>query len=492
MRKSNEILRRKRLESSDNRRVYSSVIEQHPSGSDDRCGKRLTYTLFAILALLWPFQELHSIEPDTAGKVKIYKFDIKKEIAPPVWRSTKMAMEEAAEMKVDLILIEMSTYGGMLESADSIRTKLLESPIPVYVFIDHNAASAGALIAIACDSIYMSKGSTIGAATVVDQTGQVVPDKYQSYMRAMMRSTAEATGRDPNIAQAMVDPRIKIEGVIDSGSVLTFTASEALKFGFCEGIAEDVEEVLEIAGIDRYEIVEQELKPMDKIIGFLINPIVSGILIMIIVGGIYFELQTPGVGFPLIAAITAALLYFAPLYLEGLADHWEILLFVAGVILLIVEIFALPGFGVTGISGIVLIVTSLTLALVNNIGFDFRPVDLSKFVVSFFLVIISIFISIILSYYITKSVFGQNRIFGSLALETVESKTEGYTAASEDYSSMVGKTGIAHSILRPVGKVIIDEVVFDAIAESGYIEKGDPVEVTGYRTTQLIVRKAEV
>jgi membrane-bound serine protease (ClpP class) len=264
-----------------------------------------------------------------------------------------------------------------------------------------------------------------------------------------------------------------------------------MKFNFCEGIAEDVEEVLEIAGISNYEMVEQELRPLDKIIGFLINPIVSGILIMVIVGGIYFELQTPGVGFPLIAAITAALLYFAPLYLEGLAAHWEILLFIVGVILLIIEIFALPGFGVAGISGIVLIVASLTLALVNNIGFDFRPVDFPKFVVSFFLVIISVFISLILSYYITRSVFGRNILFGSLALETVESKTEGYTAASQDYQRMVGKTGTAHSILRPGGKVIVEGVVFDAIAESGYIEKGDPVEVSGYQTTQLVVRKTQ-
>jgi membrane-bound serine protease (ClpP class) len=442
-----------------------------------------------LIAWILPIQDVLCSEPDTAGKVMVYKFDIKKEIAPPVWRSTKMAVEEAIEMKADLILIEMSTYGGMLESADSIRTKLLESPIPVFVFIDHNAASAGALIAIACDSIYMSTGSTIGAATVVDQTGQVVPDKYQSYMRAMMRSTAEATGRDPNIAQAMVDPRIKIEGVIDSGSVLTFTASEALKHNFCDGIAEDVNEVLEIAGIEEYEIIEQELTGLDKIIGFLINPIVSGILIMVIVGGIYFELQTPGVGFPLIIAIAAALLYFAPLYLEGLAAHWEILIFIVGVILLIIEIFAIPGFGVTGITGVVLIVAGLTLALVNNIGFDFRPVDLSRFVISFFLVIISVFASIILSYYITKSVFGHNRIFGSLALETVESAAEGYSTSDKDYRSMVGKTGIAHSILRPGGKVSIEGTVFDAIAESGYIDKGEEIQVVSYQTTQLVVRK---
>jgi len=396
------------------------------------------------------------------------------------------------DKKADIVLIEMSTYGGMLESADSIRTKLLNSPIPVFCFIHHNAASAGALIAIACDSIYMSTGSTIGAATVVDQTGQVVPDKYQSYMRAMMRSTAEATGRDPNIAQAMVDPRIKIEGVIDSGSVLTFTASEAMKHGFCEGLAENTEEVLKLAGISEYEIIEQELTGMDKVIGWLINPIVSGILIMVIVGGIYFELQTPGIGFPSIAAITAALLYFAPLYLEGLAEHWEILVFVIGVILIIVEIFALPGFGVTGIAGIVLVVTSLTLAMINNIGFDFKPVRPDNVIISLFIVFISIFIAIIASYFLTKKLFTQNRLFGSLALETVQSKDDGYSTADIHYREMIGKRGIAHSILRPAGKVMIDGELFDATALTGYIEKGENIEVVKYETTQLVVKKLEI
>lgn len=449
--------------------------------------------VFLLIILAGNLPIAYSQDSSTAinKKLLIYKFNIKKEIAPPVWRSTKIALEEAVEKKADIVLIEMSTYGGMLESADSIRTKILNSPIPVFIFINHNAASAGALIAIACDSIYMTTGSSIGAATVVDQSGQVVPDKYQSYMRAMMRSTAEATGRDPNIAQAMVDPRIKIEGVNDSGSVLTFTATEALKFGFCEGIAESTEEVMRLAGIKDYEIVEQELKPIDKIIGFLINPIVSGILIMIIIGGIYFELQTPGIGFAIVASIIAALLYFAPLYLEGLAAHWEILIFIAGISLIAVEIFAIPGFGVTGITGIVLVVLGLTLSLINNVGFDFTPVNTNKIISSLFLVIISIFISIVASFFITKSLFTQNKFFGSLALETVESAAEGYTASDSEYQAMIGRTGIAHSILRPAGKVKIGDEVFDATALTGYIEKGDKIEVVKYETGQLFVRKID-
>ena len=160
--------------------------------------------LFQILILL--FMSGYASDSTTL----VYTFNIDEMIAPPVWRTTKIAIENAHKNDADLILISMNTYGGMLDAADSIRTKILDSQIPIYVFIDKNAASAGALISIACDSIYMAPGSNIGAATVVDQEGKVLPDKYQSYMRSMMRSTAEAKGRNPEIAQAMVDPKVLI------------------------------------------------------------------------------------------------------------------------------------------------------------------------------------------------------------------------------------------------------------------------------------------
>jgi membrane-bound serine protease (ClpP class) len=194
----------------------------------------------------------------------------------------------------------------------------------------------------------------------------------------------------------------------------------------------------------------------------------------------------------LLAAATAALLYFAPLYLEGLAEHWEILVFIAGIILIAVEIFAIPGFGVAGISGIVLVVTGLTLSLIGNIGFDFSPVNFATAITSFFLVIISILIAIIASYFLTKSLFTRNRLFGSLALETVESAQDGYTAADATYQQMVGQTGIAHTILRPSGKVKLQGDIYDATAITGYIDKGEAIKVVRYSGTQLFVqRKAE-
>lgn len=431
-----------------------------------------------------------SLSFEQKNKTIIYKFDIKEEIAPPIWRKTKLAIKEAKELSADFILIHMNTYGGLLDAADSIRTALLQCPIPVMVFIDINAASAGALIAIACDSIYMREGSNIGAATVVNQTGEVVADKYQSYMRSLMRSTAEANNRDPDIAQAMVDPRIKIEQIIDSGSVLTFTVSEAIKNGFCEGQAETINELIILAGITDYEIITQTLKPVDYIIGFLIKPYISGLLIMIIIGGIYFELQSPGIGFPSVAAIGAALLYFAPLYLEGLAANWEIILFIIGVVLVAVEIFAIPGFGVTGILGVLLIIIGLTLSMVGTLQFEGEYNNMNQLIKALFTVIIAIFFAIVASIKFSQKIFTTN-IFGQLALASTQEASEGFIASDKKYSDMVGKTGTAHTNLRPAGKVNIDNDIFDATALSGFIVKGHKVKVIKYETSQLYVMKDE-
>lgn len=427
---------------------------------------------------------------DSTKTYKVYVFDIKEMIAPPVWHVTKKSLKAAKDTAADLILIHMNTYGGMVETADSIRTAILQSPIPVWVFIDNNAASAGALISIACDSIYMRSGANIGAATVVNQTGEAMPDKYQSYMRSTMRSTAEATGRDPRIAEGMVDPRIKIPGVSDSGQVITFTTSEAMKYGFCEGTAENIKEVMEVAGIKKYKIIKYEISFTDKIIRFLISPLVSGLLIMVIIGGIYFELQSPGIGFPIAASILAALLYFAPLYVEGLAANWEIIIFIIGVILIAVEIFAIPGFGVAGISGIILVVLGLTLSMIDNIGFEASSFPAGELLSALFIVIIASFVSLIGSLYLSRLLFStNNKMFGGLALATTQEKSDGYTSAVKSYSSMVGQTGKSQTILRPAGKIIIGDEIYDATAESGFIEKGESIIVTRYANTQLFVRK---
>ena len=421
--------------------------------------------------------------------IRVYQFEIDDNIARPALRKAEKAIAKATGDQYDILILRLNTFGGELGAAEKIRTLLLECPIPTYVFIDPNAASAGALISIACDSIYMSPGASIGAASVVNQEGTVMPDKYQSYMRSLMRATAEKKGRNPLIAEAMVDPDTYVEGISPEGKVLTFTTYEAIKNGFCEAEVNNVAEILQHAGYENYIIEEQELTWIDKIIGFLINPVVTGLLIMCIIGGIYFELQTPGVGFPLILALTAALLYFAPHYLEGLAAHWEILLFILGVVLLMVEIFVTPGFGVLGIIGIIAIFSALVLALIFNIGFDFSFAPPKAIGHKTLLVLTSASTGLLLSIWLGQKLITANTRFGSLSLRTELNHDKGFVAADMKLVDLKGKTGITLTFMRPVGKVEIDGEVYDATAINGLIDKGETVVVVRFENTQLFIDK---
>ena len=462
--------------------------------------------LFSVLLFVSTLFSGQGQTPNNSGEQKlVYKYNIKQDIAPAVWRQTQQAFAEADSLNADLMLIHMNTYGGTVLDADSIRTKIINSSLPVYVFIDNNAASAGALISIACDSIYMRKGGSIGAATVVNQTGEAMPDKYQSYMRSIMRATAESHGsdtifsgqdttirwfRNPAIAEAMVDESVYIESIIDTGKVLTFTPTEAIRYGYCEGIAENVSEVLEQIGINNYEIIEYKPTALEKFIGFLVSPIVSGILIMIILGGIYFEMQTPGIGFPIGIAIIAAFAYFAPLYLEGLAANWEILLFISGLILIALELFVIPGFGIAGILGIIFSFTGLVLSLIGNVNFNFDGVNPEKITTALTTVVVSSFAGFLLSIALSKRMFSADSgAFKNLSLHSTQEIEKGFIGIDSKIKNLVGKTGTAHTVLRPSGRILIEGKIYDAVANIGMIDKGDQVVIVKDEAAQLYVEK---
>ncbi len=442
---------------------------------------RLLTTIFFILVCSSAIHSQDSLK-------LVYKIDVREEIGPGIARKMGAALNEALFLKADLVILHMNTYGGLLDAADSIRTRLINLPIPVIAYIDNNAASAGALISIACNKIYMRSGASIGAATVVDQSAQALPDKYQSYMRAMMRSTAEKRGRDPKIAEAMVDPRTYIPGVNDSGKVLTFTTSEAIKNGYCEGQAESVEEVLRLEKIGNYTLKTYTPTLLEKIISLLINPAVSGILLLILLGGIYFELQTPGVGFPILASFIAAILYFAPLYLEGLAANWEILLAIVGFVLLAIEILILPGFGVAGVAGIISLVTAFTFSLVGNDGLNFDAVPKKDIVESLARVMITMVTAIIISYFLAKKLIKTNR-FGKMVLQGTMNASDGYVSSDMSLSPLVGREGVTQSFLRPSGKIKIDDQSYSANAEMGYIETNKNIIVTRFDGLILWVKE---
>lgn len=344
----------------------------------------------------------------------------------------------------------------------------------------------------------MRKGANIGAATVVNQTGAALPDKYQSYMRSMIRSTAEAHGkdtiihgndttykwkRDPLIAEAMVDERVVVSNLIDTGKVLTFTADEAVIWGYCDGIAETPDEVItKYLGYNDYEIKKYEPSWYDNLKGFLMSPVLQSLLIIIIIGGIYFEMQTPGLGFPSAAAVVAAILYFAPLYLDGLAQNWEILIFVLGLILIIAEIFVIPGFGIAGISGIIFLVAGLTLSLLNNTDFNFEGVSTKEVGEASLTVLFGLGLGFTLMLWLSNKI-GTKGLFCKVALH----KDLEESHSSPSLVSFIGKEGIAFTVLRPSGKVMIDNELYDGVSDLGFIEKGTKVKVVRFENAQVYV-----
>jgi membrane-bound serine protease (ClpP class) len=213
------------------------------------------------------------------------------------------------------------------------------------------------------------------------------------------------------------------------------------------------------------------------------------ILIMLIIGGIYYELQQPGIGFPLAVSITAAVLYFAPLYLDGLAAYWEMAIFIIGIALILLELFIIPGFGIAGIGGILCILFGLVTAMLNNDFFDFTPIhipDLNQALLTVFLGLI--FGTALIIYLVSK--IGTKGIFGRLALAKEQTTDEGYVGVPTEQISIVGSEGIATTDLRPSGKVAIDNRHYDAVSQYGdFIEKGTPIIITKYEATQLYVRK---
>ncbi|MBL7842368.1 MAG: nodulation protein NfeD [Cyclobacteriaceae bacterium] len=422
-----------------------------------------------------------------AQQTKVMVMEIKSEIDPRTNRYVELALNNARKIEADIVIIEMDTYGGVLTDAKEIVDKIMQYKKPVWVFINSDAASAGALISIACDSIYMSPGASIGAATVVTGTGEKAPDKYQSYMRSIMRSTAEEKGRNPRIAEGMVDESIAIDSITLEGQIITFSTSEAIKNGFCEAKVESIEEILKRNKIENYDLVKFELKASDRVIAFFLNPFISGILILIIIGGIYFELQTPGVGFPIFAAGVALILYLVPYYLNGLAENWEIIALFAGLALIGVEIFVLPGFGVAGIAGISLTVISLILIMINNDAFDFKFVPANDLLYAVAATFGGMLGGIILLF-AGGARFSNSKFFKRIALTDTQEREQGFTVSASTIS-LKGKQGTAHTVLRPGGKVMIDGQLYDAFTRGEFLEKGDTIEVLDDETTSLRVKK---
>ena len=412
-----------------------------------------------------------------------YRIRLDQDIDQSSQRLVTLGLEKALE--ADYVLLDLNTYGGAVNAADSIRSAILRYEKPVIAYVNMQAASAGALISIACDSIYMKTGSSIGAATVVSQTGEVMPDKYQSFMRGMMRSTAQATGRDPSIAESMTD----------TANVLSMTPTEAIAVGYCEGICESEYEVAEKVTDGNAFIIknmDDDMTWLDKLIQLLLNPLLQSIFMMMIIGGIFVEIRTPGIGLPLLTAIIGALLYFAPGYIGHLVESWEILLFIVGLVLIGIEIFVLPGFGVCGISGIIAVVISLTFAMVDNVELFHwdGTLNLQPIIQPLGIVIISSAAAIFGSVWLVKKLYS-TRSFDHIALRQEMKAEDGFTGVVSGLEYLKGEIVTVLTDMRPGGKVQTSDgrIVEATLKYGGFASKGETLKVIDAEQGRLYCEK---
>ena len=444
--------------------------------------RNILAALSLILSLVLSTNDANAAIPPK--KVMVLKIDA--EIDPRMSRYVEYGLQEAKIQKADYILIDMNTFGGALDDADKIRTLLLNSKTPVWVFINKNAASAGALISIACDKIYMEEGSNIGSATVVNGEGEPAPEKYQAYMRSLMRSTAEASGRNPLIAEGMVGKPLSQDSAT-IGHVISYTTQEAIANKYCEGKVTSIEEILALNNIPSYTIQKYEHGNIDKFIAFFMNPYLRSLLVLLIIGGIYFELQAPGFGFPIAAATVGAILYFVPSYMNGLSEYWEIALFILGILLIIVELFVIPGFGFIGITGVIVAFASLILVSVNNHVFDFTFVAEKELELILLLTGISSCMVMVLAMTLGRKLI-QSSYFKKIALSEQFLSAEGFSVNQLE-KTLTHQLGTAQTDLRPSGKVFIAGKSYNAYTSGEYIEKDQAIVVIEQNMGSLKVKK---
>lgn len=415
----------------------------------------------------------------------VYRVKFDDEISLSLVPYLKRALELAEKENAKALIVEINTFGGRVDAATQLKDILLDSRIPTIAFVNKRAVSAGALITLSCKNIAMAPGSSIGAATVVDQEGKKVSEKYQSYMRAEMRSTAQKNGRDPKIAEGMVDERVVIPGLVDSTQLVSLDDVEAIQYKMADTIVSSAEAAARAFGITNPRIIDVKSNWAEEFVKFLNNPLVASLLIMLGLAGIYTEIKTPGFGFPGLMGILFLALFFGSSLILDLASWFEILLFILGLGAILVEIFLIPGFGVAGVIGIVLMIAALFFSLFNTEGYvDYSLIQLA--IIQLGGALMGFFVLGFLAY----KYLPNTRSFKAFVLDTESGSNKGFTSAP-DFTPLVGMSGTAITVLRPAGTAVIGDKRYDVVTQGDYIEKDSRIRVLKVEGMRIVVEKTE-
>lgn len=384
------------------------------------------------------------------------------------------ALGEAVKEGSTAVILELDTPGGYLEAAYNIVKLLDDFPGYVYAYIRPQALSAGAYLALAADEIYMAPESTMGAAEPRFLGGGNVDEKTLSAWEAKMRAMAARRGRDPQIAAAMVRKEIAIEGVVDGEILLTLTGEEALTLGYSEGTVGNRAALLERLGISQLQMIFFNPRLLHRVIGWITNPIVATLLLIVGITCLVVELFTPGFGVFGLASILAFTLYFGGHYVAGLAHYWVLLLFGLGLVLLIIEA-VIPGFGVIGITGILSILASVVLTA--------KTIEAGLLMVTAAMVLSALFA------FLAYRFFERRGALRHIFLADAARTELGYVSAA-DYRDLCGLEGVALTALRPAGAAQIGGRRIDVISEGAFIPAGTSVKVILVEGARVVVRQS--
>ncbi len=396
----------------------------------------------------------------------------------------------------DAIILDMDTFGGRVDAATMMKNALLNSNIETYAFVNTKAISAGSLITLACDTIIMRSGATMGATTVVDGQSQKAGEKAQSYMREEMASTAESKGRNPDIAMAMVDESLDIDTLVSAegdtlflddiegaheGKLLTLRTSTALKYGMADYQMDSMAEVLDHFGFSDKEIVNIEPTWSEAVVRFLTDPIVSSLLMTLGFLGLIFEIQSPGWGIPGSVGLLALFLFFSTSFIADLASMMEVLFLIGGIVLLGIEAFVIPGFGVVGILGIIVMIYAMFTMLL-----PIAPTS-GDINAALWGLVIAI-IGGLFGFGLMIKRMLKTKAWHRISLPEAETHAEGYSG-SLGLEELVGKSGVAVTKLRPAGTALIEGQRVDVVTPGTFIDKETEITIIRIDGNRVVVNK---
>jgi len=412
----------------------------------------------------------------------------------PPYISRELA--EAEKNRALAVIFDIDTFGGRVDAATQIKDAILDSDLLTVAFINRRAISAGALISLSCEKIYMTGGASIGAATAVDMSGKKGSEKVISFMREEMASTAEKRNRSTAIARGMVDEELTFTHIVlagDSiavddlegrkeGKLISMTTQQALKYRIADGTAENMDALLDSLGLSAVSVTESTENWSEAVVRFLTNPVVASLLTTFGFLGILFELQSPGWGIPGFVGLTCLILSLGASYIAKLATMSDFLFIFAGIGFLLLEVLVIPGFGIAGIGGIVLLVYGLYMLLLPDI-----PVGdeiLSQATDGLLIGIIGGAIGL----YLLARMMIKTQFWQQLTSPGIQKKEDGYTTTS-GWESLTGRTGTAESDLHPSGWVKIEDQRVFVVSEGEFLNKGTAIKILSVDGNRVVVRK---